>query len=132
MVMDVCNEILDNNGNLYNLPFKQVLGDNWYEEVFQMAKKYHDQYAPQMFLFSHIPCKVLQKNLECFTAVGLKVALTKINIQRCVSVTSWGLTPADSWVGFTKDPGQGDATLFEDDFSTTPAIKLFIKKGFFP
>ncbi|KAA1067216.1 hypothetical protein PGT21_011375 [Puccinia graminis f. sp. tritici] len=204
VAMDVCNEILDNNGNPDNLPFKRILGDNWYEEAFQMAKKYRDQYAPQMLLFinevgiehinpksnamlaiatrlhkqklldavgfqchfpaGHIPRKVLQKNLERFTAVGLKVALTEIdirsqlngqprasptdtaaktrdygffyetcrNVTACVSVTSWGLTPADSWVGLTKDPGWGDATLFENDFSPTPAMNLLIKKGFFP
>jgi GH35 family endo-1,4-beta-xylanase len=50
--MDVCNEILDDNGKPDNLPFKRILGDNWYEEAFQMAKKYRDQYAPQMLLFS--------------------------------------------------------------------------------
>ncbi|EFP86805.1 uncharacterized protein PGTG_13187 [Puccinia graminis f. sp. tritici CRL 75-36-700-3] len=203
IAMDVCNEILDKNGNPDNLPWKRIMGNKWYEEAFRMAKQFRDQYAPQMLLFlndfgaeymnpkadgllaiatslykqklldavgfqchfaaSHIPRHVFQKNLERFTAVGLKVAITEIDmriqmneqpkavqkdlaaktgdyeviygicrrVKGCVSVTAWGVTPSDSWIGHVEYPGFGNATLFENDFSPTPAMKQLIKDGFF-
>ncbi|KNZ49631.1 glycosyl hydrolase family 10 protein, partial [Puccinia sorghi] len=54
-------------------------------------------------------------------------------VKGCVSVTTWGLTPNDSWIGkYTFFPGFGDATLFNNDFTPNKAMQKLQEGDFFP
>ncbi|KAA1077864.1 hypothetical protein PGT21_022456 [Puccinia graminis f. sp. tritici] len=201
--MDVCNEVINESGQLDNGPWKNAIGDGWLQGAYQHAKIFRDQYAPNMLLFINdyniesinqkstgllaiakdlhdkklldavgFQCHLVagqfpdkfKENLERFTAVGLKVALTEVDVRinlngqqkpsqqdidkktqdykkvyetcrqvrGCISVTTWGVTPDDSWIGHVQFQGYGAATLFENDFSQTPAMKKLIEAGFFP
>ncbi|KAH9460726.1 hypothetical protein Pst134EA_007822 [Puccinia striiformis f. sp. tritici] len=105
------------------------------------------------FIVGQVP-KDLQTNLERFTNAGLKVAITELDVRieniaqgitpekqaqkandykfvfetcqkvGCVSVTVWGVTPKDSWVGkYGFFPGAGEALLFDSNYQPTPAMK---------
>ncbi|KNZ55027.1 glycosyl hydrolase family 10 protein [Puccinia sorghi] len=217
--IDVCNEILNDQGNLDDNPWKKTLGDSWVDFAYTVAKRFRDRHNKNMLLFSNfllffldklclclleficaffsvndfriesknpksdgmlklatrlnkaglldavgfqchftvgqVP-KDLKENLERFTAAGLKVALTEVDVRiqlngqqtaspqdqdtqardyqtiyetckqvkGCVSVTTWGLTPKDSWIGkYGFSPGFGDATLFNNDFTPNKAMQ---------
>jgi GH35 family endo-1,4-beta-xylanase len=51
--MDVCNEILNDQGNLDDQnPWLPKLGDNWVHGAFEAAKSIRDKYNKDMLLFS--------------------------------------------------------------------------------
>ncbi|WAR56372.1 hypothetical protein PtB15_7B220 [Puccinia triticina] len=78
--------------------------------------------------------KDFKQNLERFTKEGMTCFAGYIQqVRGCVSVTTWGVTPKDSWIGHNNVfPGFGEATLFDNDFKPTPAMEALIQDGFFP
>jgi endo-1,4-beta-xylanase len=90
----------------------------------------------------------LQQNIQRFADLGVDVAITELDIRmqlpadstelaqqqadyrsvfaacaavtRCVGVTVWGFTDADSWVPDTF-PGQGAATPYDENYRPKPA-----------
>jgi len=104
------------------------------------------------FILNEIPSD-LQTNMERFTAVGLEVAITELDIRitlpatdedlqnqatqyaevvsacvaisDCVGVTTWGITDVYSWVPGTF-PGMGAALLFDDTYNEKPAFAATI------
>ncbi|KAI7955700.1 hypothetical protein MJO29_007099 [Puccinia striiformis f. sp. tritici] len=202
IAIDVCNEILSDQGGLDNNVWLQKLGPNWVKETYKFAAEVRNKYAKNMLLYindfsieginaksdtmlklatdlykakildavgfqSHfevgkLPYNDFQKNLERFTQIGLKVALTEVDVRinlngkpqasqqdldtqakdylfiyetcrkvkGCVSVTTWGVTPGDSWIGNIVFPGFGDATLFDNNYQPTKAMQGL--KSFFP
>lgn len=51
IAIDVCNEIIDDDGNLRDLPWKRLLGPEYVEMVYSKAREYAGQYNKKMLLF---------------------------------------------------------------------------------
>ncbi|KNZ63079.1 glycosyl hydrolase family 10 protein, partial [Puccinia sorghi] len=49
--MDVCNEILNDQGNLDDNPWKKILGDSWVDFAYTVAKRFRDRHNKNMLLF---------------------------------------------------------------------------------
>ncbi|KAI9622807.1 hypothetical protein H4Q26_015091 [Puccinia striiformis f. sp. tritici PST-130] len=189
IAIDVCNEILSDQGGLDNNVWLQKLGPNWVKETYKFAaesmiSRLRVSTRNQIrclnwlqictkpnpgrcriqshFEVGKLPYNDFQKNLERFTQIGLKVALTEVDVRinlngkpqasqqdldtqakdylfiyetcrkvkGCVSVTTWGVTPGDSWIGNIVFPGFGDATLFDNNYQPTKAMQGL--KSFFP
>jgi len=104
------------------------------------------------FILNEIPTD-LQANMERFTAVGLEVAITELDIRitlpatdedlqnqatqyaevvgacvavdGCIGVTTWGITDMYSWV-LTTFAGTGSPLLFDDSYNEKPAFAATI------
>lgn len=63
--MDVCNEILNDQGNLDDNPWKKTLGDSWVDFAYTVAKRFRDQYNKNMLLFSNFLLFFLDKLCLC-------------------------------------------------------------------
>ncbi|MFE9675954.1 endo-1,4-beta-xylanase [Streptomyces sp. NPDC006259] len=92
----------------------------------------------------------LQQNIQRFADLGVKVAITELDIRmqlpsdsakltqqaadykavmnaclavtRCAGVTVWGFTDSDSWIPDTF-PGQGAATPYDENYAPKPAYR---------
>ncbi|KAG0142347.1 hypothetical protein CROQUDRAFT_725162 [Cronartium quercuum f. sp. fusiforme G11] len=96
--------------------------------------------------------KDFEENLKRFSALGLDVAITELDIRmpvptqkkdleqqardyhkvasicksvaHCVGVSVWGVTYKDSWIP-QEFPGQGAALLFDANYTATPSFEKF-------
>ncbi|THU96099.1 glycoside hydrolase [Dendrothele bispora CBS 962.96] len=174
---DVVNEPFNDDGTPRSFVFPDILGQSYIDIALQAARaadpsaKLYDP-VPKLprcslsyktsnpenipldgiglqghFIVGELPSD-LQSTLEAFTALGVEVAYTEVDIrmtlpetdalleqqqkdyqtvvaacmavENCVGVTTWGFTDKYSWIPTTFS-GQGDALPWDENFQTKPA-----------
>jgi endo-1,4-beta-xylanase len=137
--------------NDYNVEGKNSKSDGLYKLVKELKSKdvpIHGVGLQAHFILGQVPHD-LQQNMERFTALGLDVAITELDIRiqlpsnaeklaqqakdyasvfkaclsvpKCVGVTIWGFTDKHSWIPSVFQ-GYGDALPWDANYKPKPAV----------